>query len=203
MIAFVKGTLFAAATHQVVIDLNGLGYEIAIPVHLFSRLPAIGREVLLHTAFIVREQSHALYGFLTPQERDLFNLLLGVTGVGPKLALAMVGHLSPNELQAAVQKKDLTTICRVPGIGKKTAERLIIEIKDKLSPLLFLEPTAMSASAHIGISVHTTTARDALNALINLGYTQLNAQKAIQKTLSEVQEELDLPSLISASLQRM
>jgi Holliday junction DNA helicase RuvA len=197
MYAYIQGKLAHASATQVILDVQGIGYQIQIPASAVGKLPILHSSLLLYTSYVVREQSQTLYGFHSIQERDLFEMLIGVTGVGPKLALAIIGHLSVANLQLAVQNEDLGVLKRVPGIGKKSAERLIIELRDKLSgfTLSHLEDSAVPGIHH--------TVRDAMGALVNLGYTQVAAQKAVKKTLEERSENIDLASLITYSLQHV
>lgn len=136
MFAYIKGTLVQSTATSVVIETHGIGYKLFIPVSAFSQLPQIGSPLTLQTSFIVRELAQTLYGFFTLHERDFFEALLGVTGIGPKIALALIGHMSTHELQRAISNEDTAALCRVPGIGKKGAERLIIEMRDKVELLI-------------------------------------------------------------------
>lgn len=201
MIAFIKGFLVQLSPVSIVIECNGVGYKLYIPPTVFSRLPALQQEVLIHTSFVIREMSQTLYGFLSIQERDLFEILMGINGIGPKLALSIIGHLPLDDLNRAITTHDISTLCKVPGIGKKTAERLIIEMRDKLSPLLPPDPS------DIGIQMfsnfHSHKMEDAIRALINLGYNQISAQKAIKKTLNELSGDIDLGTLITVALKNI
>ena len=155
----------------------------------------------MHTSFIVREQLQSLYGFLTEEERELFELLLNVSGIGPKTALALIGHLDSVTLHKAVSSHDVTTISKVPGIGKKTAERLILEIKDKLPAcggVDLAHPTSFSPS-----DPRAQQISDAMSALINLGYNQAIAQKAIKRSLQDLPESTNLASLITGALKHI
>lgn len=200
MIAYVKGELTFCAPGSVIIETGGIGYKISIPASVFGKLPNLNAFLFLHISHVIREQSQTLYGFLTIQERDLFEALMGVTGIGPKLALSLIGHLSLNSLCHAIANQDLSAISKVPGIGRKTAERLCIELRDKLSNLHFPEDCTSLATA-LPKDAQSSKVKDALSALINLGYNQNTAQKAIKKTLDESTTELDLASLITFSLQ--
>lgn len=200
MITYIKGILISVHPDYAVVDVNGIGYAIYTSCRLLGELPSIGQIIQFHTSFIVREASHTLYGFLKSEERELFELLMNVSGVGPKLSLSMIGHLTLSELQIAVASQDLPTLCRVPGVGKKTAERLVVELKDKLPNLI---PHAFT---HMSISVSQPTssvAQDAILALMNLGYNQHTAQKAIKQSMKDLPEEVDLSLLITAALQNV
>lgn len=194
MYSYIKGVLAHCTTNYAIIETAGVGYKIFIPANVFAHFPPLGSELLLHISFIVREQSHALYGFMTIHERDLFETLMGVTGVGPKLALSLVGHLSLTDLQQALNFGNIHALSKVPGVGKKIAERLVVELKDRnfpQDPAHFAIPLPSSATQKIN---------DAMSALINLGYHQNIAQKAIKKVMSETSEDIELASLITYAL---
>lgn len=201
MYAYIKGQLQHADAQYAVLETNGVGYKIFIPGNLFSKLPHMGETIILHTAFVVRELSQTLYGFLTVNERDLFEILLNVTGIGPKTALNIIGHLSLQDLQGAILSGDIFTISKVPGIGKKTAERLIVEMRDKAASLLTPDPSSLAV--HSICDPQSRQVRDALSALTNLGYNQGVAQKAIKKTLSDLPEGIDLATLITTALKHV
>lgn len=200
MYAYIKGTLVHATPATVVVEANGIGYLLSVPARVYSHLPQIQSQVILYTSFIVREQSQALYGFLSVQERDFFEQLLGVTGIGPKIALALVGHMALEELQGAIIHGDVAGICRVPGVGKKGAERLIMEMRDKVEKH-GLTPSDFAVQVSGDKRLQNVT--DAISALINLGYNQSVAQKAIKKTLKDLPEETDLAGLISSALKNV
>lgn len=200
MFAYIKGILATAHPTYVVVDVNGVGYALFIPYRLYGELPPLGQTTQFYTTFVVRESSQTLYGFLCSQERDVFEILMNVSGIGPKLALSLIGHLTYAELESAVANQDLPTLCRVPGVGKKTAERLIVELKDKLPNC----PSFPTASMAISISdLQSQHIRDAMLALINLGYNQSTAQKAIKQSIQELSEKADLPLLITTALQNI
>lgn len=193
MISYLKGKLAEANPVQAIVDVGGIGYIVFIPHRVLEQLPSAGEPVQLHTAFIVREFSHALYGFLSAHERDVFEVLLNISGVGPKLALSLIGHMPLPALQEAISSQDVPTLCRVPGVGKKTAERLIVELKDKLSHLMTFDVSPVA-------DPKTRTMQEAIFALINLGYTQSAAHKAVKQSLKELPEGSDLPSIITLAL---
>ncbi|MBL8518714.1 MAG: Holliday junction branch migration protein RuvA [Betaproteobacteria bacterium] len=170
MIGRISGLLAEKNPPQVVVDVNGVGYEIDVPMSTFYHLPATGEKVTLHTQLIVREDAHLLYGFGTDAERATFRQLLKVSGVGPKVALAVLSGLSVNDLAAAVATQDTAMLVRVPGIGKKTAERLLLELKDKVVAAL---PASAAGSA-------VPKGNDVLNALLALGYNDREALSAIK-----------------------
>lgn len=201
MYVYLKGILAAAHHSHVVVEVHGVGYFLHIPCRLLGELPQLGQQIQFFTTFVVREASQALYGFLCSQERDLFEALINITGIGPKLALSMIGHLTFDELNTAVGNQDLPTLCRVPGVGKKTAERLIVELKDKLPHLLPIH-AANSAICNTN-SPKPQHLQDAMLALINLGYNQSTAQKALRQSLNDLPETADLALLITTALKNV
>lgn len=200
MFAYIKGLLAFSSSSSVVIEASGVGYKIFIPANALSSLPQIDHPCLLHTSFVVREQAQTLYGFINQHERDFFEALMGVTGVGPKVALALIGHMPLYELQQAIIQEDILTLCKVPGIGKKGAERLIIEMRDKIS----LHSLPVSAIAnHSSFDPRSKTVHDAMSALVNLGYNQVVAQNAIKKSLKDTPEMIDVSALIACALRHV
>lgn len=171
MIGRLTGRLVEKAPPTVVLEAGGVGYEVDVPMSTFYQLPATGQEVKLFTHLIVREDAHLLFGFATEAERGVFRQLLKITGIGARTALSLLSGMSVDELYAAVSQQDSARLTRVPGIGKKTAERLLLELKDKLA----LTP---------GTGTPTSAARsasDALNALLALGYSDKEARAALSK----------------------
>ena len=200
MYHYIKGNLVFASVVSVTVEAGRIGYKILIPASLFAKLPQIGEEILLHTSFVIRENSQALYGFVLEQEREMFEALMGVTGIGPKLALSLIGHMVLPELHVAIGNHEIATLCRVPGIGKKTAERLIIELRDKLA---MFPPNPSGYAIPLQQNSKSQKVLDAMSALINLGYNQMTAQKAIKKTLGDLPEDVDLGTLITVALQQV
>lgn len=192
MYDFIRGKLYKKSPSEVVIDVQGVGYQVVIPLSLFNRLPELGQELLLHTAFIVRENSHCLYGFLDSSQKDLFLLLIEINGIGPKTALSIIGHLSIELLEQAVSTKEISLLTKVPGIGKKSAERLVMELKDKWSSLPASVPHSLSGKESLF--------DDAKKALMNLGYPSVKVTKAIDMSVKELPEGANLSSLITHAL---
>ncbi len=180
MIAFLRGRLASVDANQVVVDVGGVGYSLAVPAGTLDRLPATGREVTLHTSLQVREDAWSLYGFATPEERRAFELLVGVNGVGPRLALAVLSGLGPAGLAQAVLLEDAAALARVPGVGKKTAQRLILELRGKLGGLdeAGLAPAAPTAEA--GPAGGGDAFAEAAAALAALGYSGAEAARAVE-----------------------
>ncbi|MEK8049641.1 Holliday junction branch migration protein RuvA [Ideonella sp. DXS22W] len=173
MIGRLSGTLAEKAPPQVLIDVNGVGYEVDVPMSSFYNLPPLGERVVLLTHQVVREDAHLLYGFLTHDERSAFRQLIRITGIGPKMALSLLSGLSVAELTQAVAQQQVGRLVKVPGIGKKTAERLLLELKGKLGPELALAG---------GAAVANDAQADIVQALIALGYSEKEAGAAL-KTL--------------------
>ena len=171
MIGRITGTLIEKHPPQVVVDAHGVGYEIDVPMSTFYNLPAIGERVALHTHLVVREDAQLLYGFGSEAERVSFRQLIKITGVGAKMALAVLSGLNANELAQAVAMQDTGRLTKIPGVGKKTAERLLLELKGKLADAL---PGAVLGSV-------TETSSDVLNALLALGYNEREANHAVRQ----------------------
>lgn len=197
MYEFIKGKLIDLSPMKITLESHGVGYKILIPLNSLSKLPALGSELLLYVSLIVKEDSHTLYGFVEQMERDLFELLITISGIGPKTALALVGHLEISNFQSAILTANVKQLSKVPGIGSKTAERLIIEMKDKLKNL------EKRTSSSLEAKPEDRSFSDALNALINLGYNHFQAQKAIKKTLEENKEEKDIGKIITLALRNI
>jgi holliday junction DNA helicase RuvA len=193
MYEYIKGTLIEATPSKAIVEVQGLGYHLFIPFNNFSKFPTVGSLVTLYTSFVVREDSQKLYGFLTRHERDLFENLLGISGIGPKTALCLIGHMQIYDLQAAISEGNTQVICKIPGIGKKTAERLIVEMRDKIT-------REMQATSAQNSHEEEGPISDAVSALIHLGYHRTQAQKAIKMALSDLQSEPELAQLITAAL---
>lgn len=202
MLEYIKGTLVSMNPHQAVVDVGGLGYLIHIPLSTLSSAPPIGKEVLFYISSVIREDSHRNFGFLTQEERNLFEKISAVSGIGPKTALAIIGHLDSTALQSAITTANSTLLSKIPGIGKKTAERLIIELRDKI--LKGLKKSPLLNSSKKTLSADDQIVNDALSALINLGYNTLQAQQAINKSLAHFKDNpLEISSLIRTALSGM
>ncbi len=175
MIGRISGTLLEKNPPQVVVMSHGVGYEIDVPMSTFYNLPRTGEPVELLTHLVVREAAHLLYGFLTANERSAFRQLLKVNGVGPKVALSVLSGLSVEDLALAVAAQDAARLTKVPGVGRKTAERLVLELRDKL-------PTAVSTQPAGGAKPSS----DVLNALLSLGYNEREATAAVKQLPSDL-----------------
>jgi Holliday junction DNA helicase RuvA len=170
MIAHLRGKLLAKHPNQVIVETGGVGYDVTITVPTFSDLPALGGDVALHVHTHVREDLIALYGFLRPAEKQLFEKLITVSGIGPKLAITILSGMAADEMVGAIRGNDVARLIRIPGIGRKTAERMVLELRDKL-PV----PGTPAAS----IPVTSAVEEDVLSALVNLGYQRAAAERAL------------------------
>ncbi len=197
MYEYIKGTLIEATPSHATLETQGIGFSLLIPLSNFSKLPAIGTSVTLFASFVVREDSQKLFGFLTRHERDLFESFIDVSGIGPKTALCLVGHMEIGDLQAAISQGNTQVICKIPGIGKKTAERLVVEMRDKIK-----KGIGKSSALHPlqDSSGEQGVVADAISALVNLGYNSAQAQKAIKAALAKIQGEPELAKLITSAL---
>jgi Holliday junction DNA helicase RuvA len=195
MIAHLRGRLLSKAPNQAIVDCAGIGYDVTISVATFTALPAEGAEVALHIHTHVREDQIALFGFSETQEKRLFEKLLTISGIGPKLAITVLSGIDATRLVNAIRSGDHATLTRIPGIGKKTAERVVLELKDKLDDLAKTIPTTAGAQRH-GLA-----GDDALSALVNLGYPRPTAQKAIEAAITKNPEAAhDFETLFRAAM---
>ena len=174
MIAHLRGKLLAKHPNQAIVETAGVGYDVTISVPTFSDLPAIGSEVALYIHTHVREDALALYGFLRPSEKLLFEKLLTVSGIGPKLAITILSGMAADEMVGAIRGNDVARLTRIPGIGKKTAERMVLELRDKLPEV--------GPAAVLTIAAISGVEEDVLSALVNLGYQRTAAEKALALT---------------------
>lgn len=181
MIGQIQGTLLEKQPPQLLVSVNGLGYEIDAPMSTFYQLPDVGQSVRLFTHFVVREDAQLLYGFYTREERTLFRTLLKVNGVGPRLGLTILSSVSPEEFVRCVLDNDTASMVRLPGIGKKTAERLVIEMRDKLSDWHKTEMTAQPNAIRGEQGPRHQSLQDAIAALVALGYKPQEANRTVTK----------------------
>ena len=176
MIAHLRGKLLVKHPNQAIVETSGVGYDVTISVPTFSGLPAVGSDVALHIHTQVREDLIALYGFLRPSEKLLFERLITVSGIGPKLAVTILSGMAADEMVGAIRSNDVARLTRIPGIGKKTAERMVLELRDKLPEAGSAAPAAPSLNA---------TEEDVLSALLNLGYQRPAAEKALAAAVKD------------------
>jgi Holliday junction DNA helicase RuvA len=195
MIAHLRGTLLEKHPNSVIVDVAGVGYEATIPVSTYSSLPAVGAEVRLHVHTHVREDALLLFGFVSAADKSLFEKLITVSGVGPKLAITALGGLTAPDLAAAIRAGSIEQLVRIPGVGKKTAERLILELRDKLE----LIPGAMRADSAIPKSAFNPIEEDVISALANFGASRASAEAAVTKGRS-ASESNDFDALFRRAL---
>jgi holliday junction DNA helicase RuvA len=191
MIAHLRGKLIARHPNQVIVDTMGVGYDVTISVPTFSELPPAGGEVALHIHTHVREDQIALYGFLRPEEKHLFEKLISVSGIGPKLAITIISGMPTDEMTSAIRGNDVARLTKIPGIGRKTAERMVLELRDKLPP-------AGTDQVHV-VPSFSAVQEDVLSALINLGYQRASAEKA----LSTIEKNGSFDAMFRAALAAM
>lgn len=200
MITFLDGTLTSALPTQAVVDVRGVGYELFIPLSSYDRLPPPGQQVRILTHLHVREDAQILYGFMSAAERDLFRLLVSsVSGIGPKLALAVLSGMSVNNFKAAVVNGDIASLSKISGLGKKTAERIVLELKDKLGVAAAWE----AASSEHAPTPEESQANEAVLALIALGYKQVDAHKTVRDLQEKERGVASAEDLVKLALKRI
>src|ERR1044071_1987773 len=200
MITFLDGKLTSALPTQAVVNVGGVGYEVFIPLSSYDKLPAPGQPVQILTHLHVREDAHILYGFMTAAERDLFRLLVNnVSGIGPKLALAVLSGMSVSNFKSAAVNADIASLSKISGLGKKTAERIVLELKDKLGVVAAWE----AASAQHAPTPEQTQANEAVLALIALGYKQVDAHKTVRDLQEREPGAKSAEDLVKSALKKM
>ena len=188
MIGFLRGLLMEKTAPSLLLDVKGVGYEVEAPMSTFYNLPESGQEVMLYTHLVVREDAHTLFGFADVDERALFRSLIKVNGVGARLALTILSGVSVEEFHRCVSEQDSATLVRMPGIGKKTAERLIIEMQDRLPGLTTSGGERSAASA----GTHSGARQEAISALVSLGYKREEANRLVQAVSAEGKSSEDI-----------
>jgi len=200
MISYIRGELVSIEEDKIIVDVNGVGFGIYMPAQTMNLLPSIGEEVKLHTFMNVREDAMQLYGFLTRDDLHVFKLVIGVSGIGPKGGLGILSKLSADELRFAVMAHDVKTISSAPGIGKKTAEKLIIELKDKLSIEDVLSRDEDESVITAGHASNQTQA-ETVQALVALGYSNAEALKAVKKVA--ITDEMSVEDVLKQALKNI
>jgi holliday junction DNA helicase RuvA len=190
MIAHLRGRLLSRHPNQIIVESSGVGYEVNISVPTFSELPANGSEVALHIHTHVREDVIALYGFLRPADKQLFEKLMTVSGIGAKLAITILSGMAVDDLVSALRGNDLARLTKIPGIGRKTAERMVLELRDKLPPAAGTSLAATPAMSAVE--------EDVLSALVNLGYPRAVAEKALTSVVKNVAGKGESPASFDA-----
>jgi Holliday junction DNA helicase RuvA len=199
MITFLRGKLVEALPTQAIVEVNGVGYEVLIPLSSYDKLPAPGQEIQLLTQLIVREDAHILYGFASGPERDLFRLLTSnVSGIGPKTALNILSGMNAVTFRGAVANGDVKALSQISGVGKKTAERIVVELRDKIGAAGSLE----AASARHGLAPGDQKLNDAILALMALGIKQLEAHDAVRAAQAMLGASATVEELVRACLKK-
>src|SRR5215211_1014242 len=204
MIAHLSGTLLSKEPTSLIVDVNGVGYEVAIPVSSFYNLEDVGSTVKLRIYTHVREDTLQLYGFRTARERELFLKLISVSGIGPKLGITLLSGMSADEMIASIRTNNLARLTSIPGVGKKTAERLIVELREKVAELSSAQlEDELGAKPEVSTeSTEDAVRADALSALLNLGYQRSGAEKAIDAALGEG-GEMTVESVLRRTLKKL
>jgi Holliday junction DNA helicase RuvA len=192
MISYVRGVLDYKEPNLVIVDINGIGYEVFVPLSTYQKLPAVGGQVKLHTYHHVREDAMQLYGFLSSEEKEVFELVLSISGVGTKVALSILSFISVNEFRRAIAQGDMKTLTKIPGIGKKSAERMVLELKDKIGDIQIDERMLRLLEAE--------SANDAVSALLTLGASQSAAEYAVYRAERLLGEEAKIEDLVAQAL---
>lgn len=200
MIGQIRGILIAKQAPEIHLEVGGITYEIQVPMSTLYQLPEIGQNLTLHTHFVVREDAQLLYGFYDAKDKTMFRALIKVNGVGPKLGLAILSGMEADEFARTVRDNDVTTLVSMPGIGKKTAERLIVEMRDRLSEWEVSD--AVSAGGRIPVGTSAVT-KDAETALVSLGYKPMQAARAIALVVKDNADIANSEDLIRQALKSM
>lgn len=199
MITFLRGQLVDAVPTQITVNVNGVGYELLIPLSSFDKLPPQGKEIEILTHLAIREDAHVLYGFMTSAEREMFRLLVNtVSGIGPKLALNVLSGMNVTALRGAVASGDVKSLSQISGVGKKTAERIVVELKDKIGPAGAWE----AKSAERGATEADRKTNDAVLALIALGFKQNEAYESVRASLALLGAQASLEEIVRACLKK-
>ena len=200
MIALISGKIVYKGISHVIVDVQGVGYRIFIPLTTFYELPETGQTITLHVHTNVKQDAINLFGFYTVQERDLFQLMISVSGIGPKMSMNILSGISAQELLRAISGGNVGKLVNIPGVGKKMAERLILELKEKVIKKMMLEETPVADDQH---KANEIIMEDALSALVNLGYKSNVARDALDKALRSSEEELGMDQLLKKTLKNL
>ena len=201
MISYIKGELTEIMEDAIVVENNGIGFNIRVPATVISEFSVTGEQVKVYTYFQIREDAHSLYGFLTRDDLEIFKMLINVNGIGPKGALAILSTISPDDLRFAVLSDDVKLISSAPGIGAKTAQKLIIELKDRIKLSDAFEQALAHQESSTGMSVDFSARNEAVEALVALGYGNAEALRAV-KNIENI-EEKDTETILKEALKRL
>ncbi|MBN1364039.1 MAG: Holliday junction branch migration protein RuvA [Syntrophaceae bacterium] len=197
MIALISGKIIYKGISHVIVDVHGVGYRVFIPLTTFYELPEVSQPITLHIHTNVKQDAINLFGFHTIQERDLFQLMISVSGIGPKIAMNILSGISAHELLNAISGSNVEKLIRIPGVGRKMAERLVLELKEKILKKMMLEKTPETGAQ---LPAGDIIAEDVLSALVNLGYKTSTANDALNKAMRYVEEELSMDKLLKKTL---
>ena len=197
MIAHLQGMLAAKTVERVVVDVHGVGYQVVVPLSTYYALPDLQERVLLLTTMYVREDTMRLYGFATPEEQEMFELLISVSSVGPRLALNMLSSLAATDLRQAIAQAETRRLQAIPGVGRKTAERVVLELQDKMAAL----DLTTTGPSPLLVTADEQVMRDVISALLNLGYRQNEAERAVRAARAKQNGSLTLEALLKDALQ--
>ena len=199
MIAHLQGILAAKTVERVVVDVQGVGYQVVVPLSTYYALPDLQERVMLLTTMYVREDTMRLYGFATPEEQEMFELLISVSSVGPRLALNMLSSLTAADLRQAIAQAETRRLQAIPGVGRKTAERVVLELQDKMAALAL----TTTGPSPLLVTADEQVMRDVISALLNLGYRQNEAEKAVRAARAKQNGSLTLEALLKDALQAL
>lgn len=197
MIAHLQGVLVVKTVERVVLDVHGVGYQAVVPLSTYYALPDLQERVTLLTTLYVREDTMRLYGFATPEEQEMFELLISVSSVGPRLALNMLSSLTAVDLRQTIAQAETRRLQAIPGVGRKTAERVVLELQEKMAAL----GLSASGPSSLLVSADEQVMRDVISALLNLGYRQQEAEKAVRAARAKQDDRLTLEALLKDALQ--
>src|SRR5438309_6256779 len=198
MIAHLTGTVAATEANSVVLDVNGVGYRVFVPLSVLSSVPAVGGQTTLQTVMAVREDDITLYGFASVEEREVFQLVTGVTGVGPKVGLSMLSVLESAELARAISSNDIKALTKIPGVGPKLAQRVALELGERMAELSFTRRVDALQSRQT--PAENAAFEDVVEALVNLGYSRADSRKAADRALASTPDKSHTPTLIREAL---
>jgi Holliday junction DNA helicase RuvA len=199
MIAHIQGSLHFKSPEYLIIDVDGIGYQVQVPLSTFYNLPQVGSRVSLHIHTHVREDALQLYGFQSPEEKTIFVRLISISGIGPRLAVNILSGISPAELVESLGQNNLARLISIPGVGRKTAERIMVELRDKVSSLA----PGHDVTVTVKTAANEALIEDALSALLNLGYKKGVAQGAVENARKRLAGEITLESLLKESLRAL
>jgi len=199
MIAHLQGMLAVKTVERVVVDVHGVGYQVVVPLSTYYALPDLQERVMLLTTMYVREDTMRLYGFATPQEQEMFELLISVSSVGPRLALNMLSSLTATDLRQTIAQAETRRLQAIPGVGRKTAERVVLELQDKMAALAL----TTAGQSPLLVTADEQVMRDVISALLNLGYRQQEAERAVRAARAKQDGSLTLEALLKDALQAL